>query len=169
VASVGSLDTVVFKTSTASALKLIGGSCAFVAMGYYNVTQQPVGSLLHTISRLGIWFFALGIPVGLLQLLGFTMSVTLSRGGLIYRIFFLKRGPIPWCAIRSVTITPRGTSPSGKVRNLVLIDTAGLSRPIMLSPTNLGTTAEELADAIRRRIDTFAGKTVDTSTEEGTS
>lgn len=56
-------DTITFKASSAKALRILLISIAFVAIGIWMPGEMPL------LVRLGVWFFALGIPVSLIMLL----------------------------------------------------------------------------------------------------
>ena len=169
--------TIVIAKSRRSMLKTVPGGLLLAGASYYSQMHSLPDTPTYLVGEIGVWFFGLGSVVALLSLLVPRPSVRLAPDGLTYRNLPFPIGPVPWHAIRSVSTASRNTIMTGETSKLVSVEVidkykyimkrqprtpeeaaafAKLThRPIILSPSSLGTTADELVQAIKNRVAAF--------------
>jgi hypothetical protein len=119
-------EALLFRASRAKAALLLLGCCAFVAMGFFIVGNEPL------IGWLCMGFFGLGIPVSLLMLFSNRTTLKLTHKGIeVGTLFNVQR--IPWRHVASFRI--------GQIHGARMI-------AIVYRPGGAGQTARRLAKSM---------------------
>ena len=164
---------------------LLVGALVLAFLSYTTWSERPADTLPHLIAGIGMVLFGFGVVLAPILMLWPMASIRMSPQGLEYRVLVMKLGPIPWGAIRAVSVRARGGS--SQIVQLDIPDRhryrssapaadplgdspffqALRRRPLRIIASAVGVTGEELAAAIQARMNKFGNHA--TSSQQGSS